>query len=173
MGALLLSAFIFLMLALPGPAAGQLKEIRVGSSDIGFTNIVAYYARDRKFFEAEGFDAKIIIVKTEVALAALAAGDLDYSTLSTSSIEATLKGLPLRVIAVTNRHPLLGLVVRKGINSVADLRGKKLSVSSFGGQVYGAAVYLLKNNGLRAKQDVTILAGGTSSVRVGALKQGA
>ena len=48
---------------------------------------------------------KIVIIKTEAALAALAAGDLDYSTLSTSSIEATLKGLPLRVIAVTNKHP--------------------------------------------------------------------
>jgi NitT/TauT family transport system substrate-binding protein len=153
--------------------AQSLKEVRVGSSNISVTNVVAYYARDRKFFEAEGFDAKMIIIKTEAALAALAAGDLDYSTLSTSSIEGALKGLPLRVIAVTNKHPLLGLVVRKGINSVADLRGKKLSVSSFGGATYGAALYLLKNNGLRPKQDVIILAGGTNSVRVGALKQGA
>lgn len=102
--------------------AQSLKEIRVGSSNISVTNVVAYYARDRKFFEAEGFDAKIIIIKTEAALAALSAGDLDYSTLSTSSIEGTLKGLPLRFIAVTNRHPLLGLVVGKGIDSVADLR---------------------------------------------------
>ena len=153
-------------------AAQSLKEIRIGSSNISVTNVCAFYARDRKFFEAEGFDAKIIIVKTEAALAALAAGDLDYSTLSTSSIEATLKGMPLRVIAVTNKHPLLGLVVRKGINRVADLRGKKLSVSSFGGATYGAAVYLLKNHGLRPKEDVTILAGGTNSIRISAVKQG-
>jgi ABC-type nitrate/sulfonate/bicarbonate transport system substrate-binding protein len=156
---------------LPPPAAAQLKELRVGSSNISVTNVVSFYARDRKFFEAEGFDAKIIIIKTEAALAALAAGDLDYSTLSTSSIEATLKGLPLRVIAVTNKHPLLGLVVRKGIKSVADLKGKKMSVSSFGGATYGAAVYLLRNHGLRPKQDVTILAGGTNAIRVAALKQ--
>jgi NitT/TauT family transport system substrate-binding protein len=153
-------------------AAQSLKEIRIGSSNISVTNVCAFYARDRKFFEAEGFDAKIIIVKTEAALAALAAGDLDYSTLSTSSIEATLKGMPLRVIAVTNKHPLLGLVVRKGINRVADLRGKKLSVSSFGGATYGAAVYMLKNHGLRPKEDVTILAGGTNSIRIAAVKQG-
>ena len=150
MGAALLGIFISPRFA----GAQSLKEIRVGSSNISVTNVVAYYARDRKFFEAEGFDAKIIIIKTEAALAALAAGDLDYSTLSTSSIEGALKGLPLRVIAVTNRHPLLGLVVRKGINSVADLRGKKLSVSSFGGATYGAALYLLRNNGLKPKQDV-------------------
>jgi ABC-type nitrate/sulfonate/bicarbonate transport system substrate-binding protein len=162
---------LFLIIGLPLPAASQLKELRVGSSNISVTNVVSFYARDRKFFEAEGFDAKIIIIKTEAALAALAAGDLDYSTLSTSSIEATLKGLPLRVIAVTNKHPLLGLVVRKGIKSVADLKGKKMSVSSFGGATYGAAVYLLRNHGLRPKQDVTILAGGTNAIRVAALKQ--
>jgi ABC-type nitrate/sulfonate/bicarbonate transport system substrate-binding protein len=163
---------ICLALLFPGFIAAQsLKEIRVGSSNISVTNVVAYYARDRKFFEAEGFDVKMIIVKTEAALPALVAGDLDYSTLSTSAIEAALNGLPLRVIAVTNKHPLLGLVVLKGINTVADLRGKKLSVSSFGGATYGAAVYLLKNHGLRPKEDVTILAGGTNSVRIAALRQ--
>jgi ABC-type nitrate/sulfonate/bicarbonate transport system substrate-binding protein len=97
---------------------------------------------------------------------------LDYSTLSTSSVEGTLKGMPLRLLAVTNRYPLLGLVVRKGINSVGDLRGKKLSVSSFGGAVYGAALYLLRTNGLRPKEDVSLLAGGTNSARIALLKQG-
>ena len=162
---------LLLIIGLPLSAASQLKELRVGSSNISVTNLVAFYARDRKFFEAEGFDVKMIIVKTEAALPALVAGDLDYSTLSTSSIEATLNGLPLRVIAVTNKHPLLGLVVRKGINNVADLRGKKLSVTSFGGATYGAAVYLLTNHGLRPKEDITILAGGTNSIRIAALSQ--
>jgi ABC-type nitrate/sulfonate/bicarbonate transport system substrate-binding protein len=165
--------FLWLVTFSPLAAAQSLKELRIGSSNISFTNICAFYARDRKFFEAEGFDAKIIIIRTEVAVAALAAGDLDVSTLSTSSVEAALKGMPLRVIAVTNNHPLLGLVVRKGINSVSDLRGKKLSVSSFGGATYGAALYLLKNHGLRPKEDITILAGGTNALRIAALKQGA
>ena len=157
----------------PSTGAQPLKEIRIGSSDITVSNLCTFYARDRKFFEAEGMDVKIIIVKTEAALAALGVGELDYSTLSTSSIEATLKGMPLRLIAVTNRQPLLGLLVRKGINSVSELRGKKLSISSFGGAIYGAAVYLLKNHGLKPKEDVTILAGGSNSARAAALKQGA
>jgi ABC-type nitrate/sulfonate/bicarbonate transport system substrate-binding protein len=162
---------IVVIVVLPLPAAGQLKEIRIGSSNISVTNLASFYARDRRFFESEGFDVKMIIIKTEAALPALAAGDLDYSTLSTSAIEATLKGMPLRVIAVTNKHPLLGLVVGKGINQISQLRGRKMSVSSFGGATYGAAVYMLKNHGLRPKQDVTILAGGSNSVRVAALKQ--
>ncbi len=163
----------WILIFAPSAGAQPLKEIRIGSSDITVSNLCTFYARDRKFFEAEGMDVKIIIVKTEAALAALGVGELDYSTLSTSSIEATLKGMPLRLIAVTNRQPLLGLLVRKGINSVSELRGKKLSISSFGGAIYGAAVYLLKNHGLKPKEDVTILAGGSNSARAAALKQGA
>ena len=164
---------LILVLSVPVLASAQsLKEIRIGSTDITVSNFSSFYARDRRFFEAEGFDMKMVIIKTEVALAALAAGDLDYSTLSTSSVEGTLRGIPLRLLAVTNRYPLLGLVVRKGINSVGDLKGKKLSISSFGGAVYGAALYLLRNHGLRPKEVVAILAGGTNSARIAALKQG-
>lgn len=164
---------LFLATLFPVLATAQtLREVRLGSTDITVSNFCSFYARDRKFFEAEGLDMKMVIIKTEVALVAMASGDLDYSTLSTSSVEGTLKGMPLRLLAVTNRYPLLGLVVRKGINSVGDLKGKKLSVSSFGGAVYGAALYLLRNNGLRAKEDVTLLAGGTNSARIAGLKQG-
>lgn len=164
---------LVMAIVFPQSSSAQLKEIRIGSSNISVTNLASFYARDRKFFEAEGFDVKMIIIKTEAALPALAAGDLDYSTLSTSAIEAALKGMPLRVIAVTNKHPMLGLVVAKGIQDISQLRGRKMSVSSFGGATYGAALHLLKAHGLRPKQDVTILAGGSNSVRVQALKQNA
>jgi ABC-type nitrate/sulfonate/bicarbonate transport system substrate-binding protein len=168
-----LLAFFWFLFFPYGAIAQPLKEIRIGSSDITVSNLCTFYARDRKFFEAEGIDVKIIIVKTEAALAALGVGDLDYSTLSTSSIEATLKGMPLRLIAVTNRQPLLGLLVRKGINNVSEPRGKKLSISSFGGAIYGAPVYLLRSHELRPKEDVVILAGGSNAARAAALKQGA
>ena len=153
-------------------AAQSLKEIRVGSSNISVTNLVSFYARDKNFYEAEGFDAKMIVIKTEAAVAAMVTGELDYATFSTSSIEATLKGMPLRLLAVTNLYPLQGLVVRKGISSVADLRSKKMSVSSFGGATYGAALYLLRSHGLRPKDDVVVLAGGSNPARVAALKNG-
>ena len=171
MGVIGLALLLLMSSAVFAPAQ-TLREVRLGSTDITVSNFCSFYARDRKFFEAEGLDMKMVIIKTEAALAAMATGDLDYSTLSTSSVEGTLKGMPLRLLAVTNRYPLLGLVERKGINSVGDLKGKKLSVSSFGGAVYGAALYLLRNNGLRPKEDVSLLAGGTNSARIALLKQG-
>jgi NitT/TauT family transport system substrate-binding protein len=161
-------------LVFPDMAAPQaLQEVRIGSSNISATNFCTFYARDRKFFQKEGLDAKIIIVRSEVALTALIAGNLDYTTLSTTAMEGTLRGMPLRVVAITNQYPLIGLVVQDKIKQVADLKGKKLAVSSFGGSVYSAALYLLKNYGLKPQEDVAILASGTNTARMAALKQGA
>jgi NitT/TauT family transport system substrate-binding protein len=92
--------------------------------------------------------------------------------LTTSTIEAALAGMPLRLVAVANQQPLWGLVVRQGITQVADLKGKKLGVSSYGGAAYGAALAVLKAHGLEPKKDVAILATGDNNSRIAALKYG-
>lgn len=155
----------------PRPGAAQaLQEIRIGSSVIGFSSLMSYFARDFKFFEREGLDAKIIYAQTNVVLAALTAGNFDYTNLATSAVEATLRGMPLRLIAVTNAEPLWGIVVRKGVTQLSDLKGKKLGVSSFGGTSYSAALYVLKHFGLRPKEDVVLVATGGTTERIAALK---
>jgi NitT/TauT family transport system substrate-binding protein len=130
-----------------------------------------YYARDRRFFEREGLDPKMIVVKAEAILAALSVGQLGYTTFSTSAVEAALVGMPFRLVAVCNEQPVWGLVVPKSVNQVTELRGKKIGVSSFGGTIYSGAVYVLKHYGLTPK-DVTFLAIGNTLARVAALKNG-
>jgi ABC-type nitrate/sulfonate/bicarbonate transport system substrate-binding protein len=61
-------------------------------------------------------------------------------------------------------------VVRKEINQISDLKGKKLGVSSFGGTSYSAALYVLKHYGLKPQDDVVILATGGAMERIAALK---
>ena len=151
--------------------AAQLAEVRIGSSDISFSNFSTFYARDRGLFEKEGIDAKVILVKTEAALAAQSAGDLDYTTFSTSVIDAAARGIPARLVAVTIKQPAVGLVVRKGIDNVTELKGRKVGVSSFGGLLHVAAIYVLKHYGLSPK-DVTILATGPGNSGIAALKTG-
>jgi ABC-type nitrate/sulfonate/bicarbonate transport system substrate-binding protein len=151
--------------------AAQLAEVRIGSSDISFSNFSTFYARDRSLFEKEGIDAKLILVKTEAALAAQSAGDLDYTTFSTSVIDAAVKGIPARLVAVTIKQPAVGLVVRKGIEDVTDLKGRKVGASSLGGLLHVAALYVLKHYGLSPKT-VTILATGPGNSGIAALKTG-
>src|SRR6266478_8364653 len=71
------------MIASPRSGTAQaLQEIRIGSSVIGFSRLMSYFARDLKFFEREGLDAKTIYAQTNVVLAALTAGNFDYTNLS-------------------------------------------------------------------------------------------
>jgi NitT/TauT family transport system substrate-binding protein len=168
-------ACITLSCVIAWPRSGDaqtLQEIRIGSSVIGFSSLMSYFARDLKFFEREGLDAKIIYAQTNVVLAALTAGNFDYTNLATSAVEATLRGMPLRLIAVTNAEPLWGIVVRKDVTQLAELKGKKLGVSSFGGTSYSAALYVLKHYGLRPKEDVVLVATGGTTERIAALKHG-
>ncbi len=171
----ILSVFLFLISAVFSsafPATQPLQEIRIASSTtVSFTNLSTFYARDRGFFEKEGLDINIIVVQTNAALAALVTGNVDYTTLSTSAIEAALKGMPVRLVAVTSQQPVWGLVVRKGISNVAELKGKKVAVSSYGGTSYAAMLYVLKHYGVNPK-DVTILATGETAARIAALKNG-
>jgi NitT/TauT family transport system substrate-binding protein len=168
----ILGILIFSLSDLRPAGAQALKEIRIGTSDVTSTNFSIYYAKDRKFFEKEGLDPKMIIVKAEAILAALSAGQLGYTTFSTSAVEATLVGMPFRLVAVANEQPVWGLMVPKTVNQVSELRGKKIGVSSFGGTIYSGAVYVLKHFGLTPK-DVTFLAIGNTLARVVALKNGA
>jgi ABC-type nitrate/sulfonate/bicarbonate transport system substrate-binding protein len=166
-----LARLFLLAVVLPQTGLAQAAEVRIGSSDISFSNISTFYARDRGLFEKVGIDAKFILIKTEAALAAQSAGDLDYTTFSTSVIDAAAKGLPARLVAVTIKQPAVGLVVRKGIENVTDLKGRKVGVSSFGGLLHVAALYVLKHYGLSPK-NVTILATGPGNSSVAALKTG-
>ncbi|HUK42707.1 MAG TPA: ABC transporter substrate-binding protein [Candidatus Acidoferrales bacterium] len=164
--------FILLVFAAESAPAAQLTEVRIGSSDISLSNVSTFYAHDRGLFEKEGLDAKLILVKTEAALAAQSTGDLDYTTFSTSVIDAAVKGIPARLVAVTVTQPAVGLVVRKGIENVTDLKGRKVGVSSFGGLMHVAALYVLKHYGLGPK-NVSILATGPGNSGIAALKAGA
>src|SRR5262245_5709143 len=168
---LLLSILVSSVTNLPTAGGQGLKEIRIGTSDVTSTNFSIYYAKDRGLFEKEGLDPKMIIVKAEAILAALSAGELGYTTFSTSAVEATLVGMPFRLVAVANEQPVWGLVVPKSVSQVSELRGKKIGVSSFGGTIYSGAVYVLKHFGLGLK-DVTFLAIGNTLTRVAALKKG-
>jgi ABC-type nitrate/sulfonate/bicarbonate transport system substrate-binding protein len=168
----IVAALIFYWSHLPAAGAQALKEIRIGTSDVTSTNFSIYYAKDRRLFEKEGLDPKMIIAKAEAILAALSAGELGYTTFSTSAVEASLIGMPFRLVAVANEQPVWGLVVPKSVNQVSELRGKKIGVSSFGGTIYSGAVYVLKHFGLSSK-DVTFLAIGNTLSRIAALKNGA
>ena len=173
LGARLLAAVGVTILAMsyvPATRSQELKDIRIGSSTVSFSPLTIYYAAERGFFEREGINPRMVVIKTEVAIAALNAGELDYTTFSTSTIDAALSGFPIRLLAVLVQQPVQGLVVQKEIGAIADLKGKRVGISSFGGLTYAAAVEVLKHYGLDTKKDVALLAAGRGPQMIAGLQ---
>lgn len=65
------------------------------------------------------------------------------------------------------------LIVAKGINTIEDLRGKKVGIARFGGSADFLARYGLEKHGIKPGKDVTILQTGGNAERLSAVSQGA
>jgi ABC-type nitrate/sulfonate/bicarbonate transport system substrate-binding protein len=118
-------------------------------------------------------DVDFVLMKPQVALQALITGDVGYTTALGSTMRAGIRGLPLRVVMTIADKPLFALMVRPGINSVEELKGKLLGISSFGASSDTLGRAVLRRYKLTPNQDVKILALGGGTNRLAAMKSGA
>jgi ABC-type nitrate/sulfonate/bicarbonate transport system substrate-binding protein len=125
------------------------------------------------FYAAEGLDVDYVIMKPQVAMQALIAGDVAYTTALGSTVRAAFRNVPLRVVMTIADKPRFALVARQGIASVEDLKGKLLGISSFGASTDTYARALSRRYQLTPNQDVKIIALGGGTSRVAAMETGA
>jgi ABC-type nitrate/sulfonate/bicarbonate transport system substrate-binding protein len=106
---------------------------------------------------------EIIAMPGGLATQALVAGDLHFSTSSGSSLNASLRGIKLKVVYVNLDRPLYRLWSwRDEIRKVTDLRGRAIGVASRGDTMEGAANLLLRKYGMDPMRDVIWVALGTA-----------
>jgi ABC-type nitrate/sulfonate/bicarbonate transport system substrate-binding protein len=115
-------AFIF---ALWSPSASAQETLRIGVSVRNVVLMPYYYAKDKGFFDKEGLRAEIIQIRSNLQVAGVASGELDFMSGVGTAIEATRKGVPLRVLAVLYRAPLFSLVGGSAIKRPKDLEGRQ------------------------------------------------
>lgn len=126
-------------------------------------------AVSKGFFEEEGLkpDIKYIRGGTNIALA-LITKTVDFSTNSIDHvIKAQLQGKDfLKMVVLLNHTPGMNLVVHKKykgiINSPADLKGKRLGVSSIGSATHMVLNYILNKYDVKLT-DVEIVKAGVST----------
>jgi ABC-type nitrate/sulfonate/bicarbonate transport system substrate-binding protein len=155
------------MLALwPVPVSAQtakLEDIRVSLASFGVIYYPHFIAKELGFYQDEGLNIEIIAMPGGLATQALVAGDLHFSTSSGSSLNASLRGIRLKVVYVNLDRPLYRLWSwRDEIRKVTDLRGKGIGVASRGDTMEGAANLLLRKHGMDPLRDVIWIALGTS-----------
>ncbi|HEX9445905.1 MAG TPA: ABC transporter substrate-binding protein, partial [Candidatus Binatia bacterium] len=156
----------------PAPSFSDGK-ILVSAPSRSLTWFPAELAREKGFFRDEGLDVDFVIMNPRVALQALISGDVAYTTALGSTIRGAVRGLPLRVVLTICEKPHFALIVKPGIGSVGELKGKLLGISSFGASSDTMARAVLVKYKLTPMQDVKILAVGGGLNRLAALKSGA
>jgi NitT/TauT family transport system substrate-binding protein len=165
----LLLIFIALSAFATTSANGQ-DTVRIGLSVRNVVLMPFYFAQDKGFFEKEGLKAEIIQIRSNLQVAGVVAGELDFMSGVGTAIDAIRKGLPLKVVAVLYRAPLFSLVTGTSINQLRELEGKKVGVSRIGSESHNAAVWMLSQNGVDVKK-VTFMQTGSTTVSMIGLQQ--
>lgn len=173
LGTILSFLFFSLSLFARSTAVAQTAKVHVSAPSRSLTWFPAHLTREKGFYRAEGLDVDFIVMKPQVALQALIAGDVGYTTALGSTMRAGIRGLPLRVVMTIADKPLFALMARPGITSVEELKGKLVGISSFGASSDSLARAVLRRHGLDPNRDVKILALGGGTNRIAAMKTGA
>lgn len=158
-------AFVIALSMLPAPSlaqTGKLETLRVSFASFGVIYYPHFLAKELGYYRDEGFDIETIAMPGGLATQALVAGDLHFSTSSGSSLNASLRGIKLKVVYVNLDRPLYKLMSwRDDIRKIADIKGKGIGVASRGDTMEGAANLLLRKYGMDPLRDVHWVALGT------------
>lgn len=138
--------------------------------DAGFT----YMAIDGGFAEKNNIDLEIVAMQGDtLLLKSLIGGALDsYEGGLGSPMIAASKGADIRIIGCHWQKFRYALFAKSGIDSVADLKGKKIGVSAPGSQPDLFVKAILRKAGLDPAKDVEYALVGSDSQRIQALHNG-
>ena len=148
---------LFLTILLPSssafPAQPALEPILLGYPSPALTELPNYLAVKKNFYAEEGLETKFIRARSNILVAALVSGSLDYITSITSSIGGIIGGAQAKIVAGVIKNNPDFLMARPEIGSIRDLRGKKLAVSGFGGASHQRMLIVLRSSGLDPQKD--------------------
>jgi ABC-type nitrate/sulfonate/bicarbonate transport system substrate-binding protein len=168
-------AVFSLLLQIPAASAQSLKTVYIGLVSITPSNAPVIAAADGGYFKKQGLDGKPLVMSgSTTALAAMLSGDVAFINVAGSGlINAYLGGRDAVMISGIVNFAPYDLIVAKGINTIEDLKGKKVGIARFGGSADFLARYGLEKHGIKPGRDVTILQTGGNAERLSAVSQGA
>lgn len=119
-----------------------------------------------------GLTSEHVLISLSVAMSALGTGDLDYACSVAQGVAAAIKGIPLKLVMITQKNLVFALVVRPEIKRVADLKGKTIGISYLGSTMHLVADTIFRHHDLVPGKDVNFLSAGDNQSRLLALEAG-
>ncbi|MBM4297415.1 MAG: ABC transporter substrate-binding protein [Deltaproteobacteria bacterium] len=116
-----------------------------------------YFGKDKGFFAAEQIEPQLVIMAPPTAIAALIAGELDFSSTTGAATSAIMRGVPLRRVFYVQQDPVHVLLAQPEIKSVEALVGKAVGVTALTDAVGMSTSVILRAHGIEPGK-VTLLA---------------
>ena len=138
-----------------GAVAATKVTIHVPSKSLSI--MPYYFGKDKGFFAAEQIEPQLVMMAPPVAIAALVAGELDFSSTTGAATSAIMRGLPIRRIFYVQQDPVHVLLAQPEIKSIQDLVGKTVGVTALTDAVGMSANVILRANGIEPSK-VNLLA---------------
>ena len=149
--------FVFLLTAHSIFAAAAPIKVTIHIPSKSLSIMPYYFGKDKGFFAAEQIEPELIMMAPPTAIAALVAGELDFSSTTGAATSAIMRGLPLRRVFYVQQDPVHVLLAQPEIKSIQDLVGKAVGVTALTDAVGMSANVILRAHGIEAGK-VTLLA---------------
>ena len=156
------------------PAQSRPKIV-IGHASMSSVVLTLWAAQDKGFFAKNGIDAQMVFIPgSPTLIASLNTGDVHFGfTGGTATLGAAVAGLDVRVIAAFADRVQSELVTRPEIKTAADLKGKRIGVTSIGGTGWMSALLILEQIGINVERDkMQLTAFGDQRVISNALESG-
>jgi len=151
------------------------KDLNYGWSGPGsWTTLPFQVAGERGLFEKEGLRVRLIAFRgTNLMLAAILAGEIDFGSFLPFFVGASARGLPVKIVGSVTKSSGYALVGRPEIANAQALKGKRIGINSFGSSADFAAYMAIRGSGLDPNRDVTFVpVGGGTAERIAAVASG-
>jgi NitT/TauT family transport system substrate-binding protein len=169
-------ALAFAALLLFAPPTGAAETVIAGGVSSGSTNLWPIHVGVRKgFFQTAGINVDLVFGQSNASvIQQLAANSINVSVGSglVDPIRAVEKGAPVALIRIETQRPPYALLAKPALKSIADLKGKTVSV---GGPKDITRIFferMLARSGVPPR-DVDLIFAGATSARMAALQSGA
>jgi NitT/TauT family transport system substrate-binding protein len=142
-----------------------LKKVRIAYPDNTICCLPLIAALQWKIFEANGLQAEIIQIRSQIAYPALSSGEVQYvAGVGPASVSATLRGMPSRAVWFATEELIYSLMARREFQNVKDLRNKKIGLTGIGGTSHVSLQVALEAVGENPKNFVYIGLGGSQQL---------
>jgi NitT/TauT family transport system substrate-binding protein len=153
----------FILFAFPVRSVAQLGgrpektnlTIAYAQASGAFTTL--WVAQEAGLFKKHGLDATLKLLNAQVSAQALVAGEVDVISVGPDLVGARLQGVPVKYIGGTLQRFIFQLWGAKGLNSLAELKGKTVAVTTPRTSTEIATREALKRTGVISDRDVSFV----------------